>query len=52
MKRKDQKVENCWAIEDLYESDEVFEQDFHQLEEKITKLSSFRGSVADSGAQF
>ena len=40
-------VEDTWAIEDLYPSDEAWEQDFSKLGAAKERLSSFAGRLAD-----
>lgn len=42
-------VEDTWAIEDLYSSDEAWEQDLKALEEDREVLASFEGKLGQSG---
>ncbi len=48
-KRSEIPVEDTWAIEDLYASDEAWEQTLLTLEEDKNNLVSFAGHLADSG---
>lgn len=41
-------IADTWAIEDLYASDELWEQDLTCLEEDKRKLASFAGALGDS----
>lgn len=41
--------EDKWAIEDLYPTDEAWEQDLTALEEEREKLSAFAGRLGESG---
>lgn len=46
--RQEQKLEDCWAIEDLYSSDEVWELDFQSLTGDLKKFDRFQGHLAES----
>ena len=48
-KRSEIPVEDTWAIEDLYSSDEAWEQDLKALEEDREVLASFEGKLGQSG---
>ena len=48
MKRNEQKVENCWRMEDLYENDELWQGDFSKLEKLLPELSAFEGRLAEN----
>lgn len=47
MKREEQKQENCWAIEDLYQTDKDWQKDYDRLCEEIPRLSVYAGKLAD-----
>ena len=48
-KRSEIPVEDTWAIEDLYSSDEAWEQDLKSLEEDRDVLASYEGKLGQSG---
>ncbi len=48
-KRSEIPVEDTWAVEDLYSSDEAWEQALATLEEDKNVLSSYAGTLAQSG---
>ncbi|MDR1700285.1 MAG: oligoendopeptidase F [Lachnoclostridium sp.] len=48
MKRSEQKTENCWRLEDLYETREEWEDDFKQLEESLPKLTAHLSHIGES----
>ncbi len=47
--RKDIPVEDTWKTEDMYASDEVWEQELATLEQDKALLQEFAGHLADSG---
>lgn len=47
--RKDIPAEDKWKIEDLYENDEKWEQEFEQLEQLAKDFKKFRGKAGESG---
>ena len=47
-KRSQIPQEDTWAIEDLYQNDEAWEQDLKQLEEAGKKLASFDGKLSQA----
>lgn len=47
-KREEVRVEDTWCLEDLFQTDEAWEQAVEELEEKITKLKSYAGRVSES----
>jgi oligoendopeptidase F len=49
IKRAEQKPENCWAIEDLYQSDEAMKKDMEQLAEDIEEILKYEGHLGDGG---
>ena len=48
-KRSEIPVEDTWAIEDLYKSDEAWEQELATLQEDKEILASFAGKISESG---
>ena len=46
--REEVALENTWALEDLYVSDEAWEQELATLDEDKAYLSSFAGKLSDS----
>ena len=48
-KRSEIPVEDTWAIEDLYPSDEAWEQDLARLEETKSLLAAYAGTLGQSG---
>ena len=51
MKRKDVKVEDTWAIEDLYQTEADWEVAVKQMEADIKVIESYKGHLGDSGAK-
>ena len=47
--RADIPVEDTWALEDLYATDELWEQELETLKEDQAKLAAYEGKLADSG---
>lgn len=45
LKREEVKKEDCWAIEDLYETDELWREDTENLHRQIEKISGFKGKL-------
>ena len=50
--REEIALEDKWAIEDLYPTDEAWEQDFATLGDAKEKLSSYAGRLADANHLF
>lgn len=48
MKREEQKKENCWAIEDLYPTNEAWQKDYEKLEKSIPELSTYAGKISEN----
>lgn len=48
-KRSEIPVEDTWALEDIYPSDEVWEREFASLSEDQAVLEGYAGHLADSG---
>ena len=49
--RSEMKKEDQWKMEDLYASDEVWEQDFQKLKEQMQEFSRYEGTMGDSAEQ-
>lgn len=49
MKRRDETdVRDTWAIEDLYENDVAWKEDYERLREMIPKIREFKGKLGES----
>lgn len=49
MKRRDETdVRDTWAIEDLYENDAAWKEDYERLREMIPKIREFKGKLGES----
>lgn len=48
-KREDIPVEDTWALEDIYPSDEAWERELLTLDEDKAELESYAGRLAESG---
>ncbi len=49
VERAEVAVENTWALEDLYETDALWEKDLQRLEEFVLKLKAYEGTFSKSG---
>lgn len=49
--RQEQKTEDTWNMQDLYENEELFSKDAEKLEELMEKFSSFQGSLTQGPGQ-
>ena len=49
--RSAMKTDDQWKLEDLYASDEVWEQDFQKLKEQMQEFSRYEGTMGDSAEQ-
>ncbi|WP_243385705.1 oligoendopeptidase F [Bacillus kexueae] len=47
-KRDEIPVEDTWRLEDIFETDEVWEKEFDELKQLIPKISSYKGKLGDS----
>ncbi len=47
MKRNEQKIENTWKMEDMFESDELWEQDLEKASSMIKSYSDYQGKVSE-----
>ncbi len=48
MKRSEQKVENTWKMEDMFPSDEAWENDFAKASDMVKQYAEFAGKVSES----
>lgn len=48
MKRIEQKVEDTWCIEDMFESDDFWEEEFGRLQRMIFQYEDFEGTLGES----
>lgn len=46
-RREEVRKEDTWAIEDLYQDDKAWEEDYQRLSERIPKLLEFKGRLGD-----
>lgn len=47
-KREEQRREDCWAMEDLYASDGLWEDDFKKFSEELKSFSRYQGRLGES----
>ena len=47
LKREEVKKEDCWAIEDLYENDELWREDTETLRSQIKAIGEFKGKLTE-----
>lgn len=48
MKRIEQKVEDTWCLEDMFESDDFWEEEFGRLQRMIFQFEDFEGTLGES----
>lgn len=48
MKRIEQKVEDTWCLEDMFESDDFWEEEFGRLQRMIFQYEEFEGTLGES----
>ena len=48
MKREEQKIENTWALEDLYINDDAWKDDGIRIEFAIEELKEYDGRLEES----
>lgn len=48
MKRIEQKVEDTWCLEDMFESDDFWEEEFGRLQRMIFQYEDFEGTLGES----
>jgi len=51
-KRSDMKVEETWRLEDIFTTDEAWEEEFTAIKELIPSIENYNGKLADSAAIF
>lgn len=49
-KRSEIKIEDTWAVEDLYKSDEAWKEDYNKTKELPKEISEYKGKLGESGA--
>ncbi|MCF6409188.1 oligoendopeptidase F [Pseudalkalibacillus salsuginis] len=49
-KRDEIPVEDTWDLEDIFETDEVWEQEFKQVKELIPQIDRYQGKLGESSA--
>lgn len=47
--RSEVRVEDTWALEDIYATDELWEEDFQKLSQLLPKLNAYQGRLGESG---
>lgn len=47
-KREEIEIKDKWKMEDLYKTDDSWEEDYKYLEKEIEKVSSFKGKISES----
>ncbi|MDO4454732.1 MAG: oligoendopeptidase F [Eubacteriales bacterium] len=47
LKREEVKKEDCWAIEDLYENDELWREDTEKLRSELKAIGAFKGKLTE-----
>ena len=47
MKRQEQRVENTWRLEDLYENEVLFSQDAEKLDAWMEQFAELQGTLQD-----
>ncbi|MGX2959976.1 oligoendopeptidase F [Peribacillus sp. JNUCC 23] len=50
--RADVKVEETWRLEDIYENEEKWEQDYQTILNSVEKLKAFDGKIGDADSLF
>ncbi len=48
-KREEQDPKDCWRMEDLYPSDQAWEQDAEEFRLQIQEFTKYQGTMAESG---
>ena len=46
MKREEQNINDTWRMEDMFPSDEVWEQDLDKATEMVGQYSEFEGEIS------
>ena len=52
MTRQEQKQEDTWNMQDLYETEELYDQDVQKLEQMMEQFETYRGSLGEGEKQF
>ncbi|KYG32416.1 oligoendopeptidase F [Alkalihalobacillus trypoxylicola] len=47
-KRQDIPVEKTWDLEDIFETDELWEQEYQEIKEKMPELQQYKGKLSQS----
>ncbi|NLK03179.1 MAG: oligoendopeptidase F family protein, partial [Clostridiales bacterium] len=47
-KRSEVKEEHKWAVEDLYTTDKLWEEEYDQLRSMLTRATEYRGRLSES----
>lgn len=48
LRREEVKKEDCWAIEDLYENDELWESDAQKIRAQVEEIGQLKGKLTQS----
>lgn len=48
MKRSEQRIEDTWCMEDMFESDDFWEEEFARLQRMISQYQDFEGTLGES----
>ncbi|MDO4337603.1 MAG: oligoendopeptidase F, partial [Eubacteriales bacterium] len=51
MTRQEQRTEDTWNMQDLYETEEQFSKDGEKLEKQMKEFSSYKGTLGDGAGQ-
>jgi len=51
-KRSEVEKQYTWAIEDLFATDELWEEEYNQIKELLPKAESYKGKLAESAKKF
>ncbi|MFS0782863.1 oligoendopeptidase F [Bacillus sp. 1P06AnD] len=49
--RSDLKIEDTWKLEDIFETDERWEEEYKSVKEELAKAGSFQGTLGESADQ-
>ncbi len=50
VERSEQKVQDTWKMEDMFETDTLWEESCQQVKERMPKLLEFQGRLSESAA--
>ncbi|HLS36568.1 MAG TPA: oligoendopeptidase F, partial [Bacillota bacterium] len=48
LSREEVPEEQTWKLEDIFETDELWEKEYEQLQKDIPQIGKFRGKIAES----